>query len=247
MGSLSCQSADQIVMYVIGEITTEEKELFQKHIETCSSCREEVEHLKKPWEIIPFNLNEVEPPADLKDEVMNAIFPASASSKRAAGLMRLKHFFNQLQPVTYKWITTALLIALGGTLWNNVSLREQLQAVEEQPGIPAQVLQEYSLKAADPTMATAKGNAWLFQQGNKKRLVFHLQGLSATQGAEAYQIWLIHDGKRKSAGVFHVDEQGNGVVTYEFNEQTSPFQAIGITLEPDANGMKPRGKKVLGT
>jgi anti-sigma-K factor RskA len=247
VGSQHCPYTDQIVMYIIGESTPEESDFFAKHIASCPACREEAEQLQQTWQMIPLQLEEVEPPADLKAEVMEAIFPPSASSAPETVRMRLKRFLEQLRYPSHRWITAVLLLALGGSLWNNWLLREQLQAIEAQTGVPTQVLQEYTLKAADSAMGSAKGSAWLFQQGSRKKLVFHLQGLAATQGEQAYQIWLIHDGQRRSAGVFHVDQQGNGVLTYEFSDQAAPFEAIGITLEPDAQGNKPRGKKVLGT
>jgi anti-sigma-K factor RskA len=105
----------------------------------------------------------------------------------------------------------------------------------------------YLLQATNNATSLSKGSAWMYEQGGKKTLVLHLQGLSATQGTEAYQVWLIHDGKRQSAGVFRVDSQGTGVLAYEMQDPSLPFEAIGITLEPDPHGTQPRGKKVLGT
>jgi Anti-sigma-K factor rskA, C-terminal len=60
------------------------------------------------------------------------------------------------------------------------------------------------LKTANPATDTAQGHALLYKQGNKKQLVFQLKGLTNTKGTEAYQVWLINDGNRKSAGTFHV-------------------------------------------
>jgi hypothetical protein len=45
----------------------------------------------------------------------------------------------------------------------------------------------------------------------------------------------------------NVDDQGNGVLTYNISAKYIGFDAVGVTLEPDANGDQPRGKKVLGT
>jgi hypothetical protein len=131
-------------------------------------------------------------------------------------------------------------------IWNNLNLRNEVTELREQAKIPPEVIQVYTLKTASPAIDSSKGQAMLYKQGDKKQLVFQLQGLSKTKGTEAYQVWLIDDGNRKSAGTFHVDEQGNGFLTYQMQEEIS-FDAIGISLEPDANGTQPRGKKVLGT
>ncbi|MEW9673155.1 anti-sigma factor [Ammoniphilus sp. 3BR4] len=196
--------------------------------------------------MIPYNLEEVDVPDDLKKEVMQAIF-FSEEEDKPASKWKWPERLTFLGLPSYIWITAALTVALVGALWNNVIMRQQLLALEQQSQLPSQVLQAYSLKSADPSLVSAKGNVWLFEQGNAKKLVFHLEGLEATKGTETYQVWLIQSGKRRSAGVFRVDKQGNGVLTYEMKEEQLPFEAIGITLEPDADGTQPRGKKVLGT
>jgi anti-sigma-K factor RskA len=242
-----CPFTDQIVPYVIGEMNSDDKCFFEQHLQTCRCCREEVELLKETWQMIPYHVQEVEPPADLKAEVMNSIFGPDTQaahtplSKTTTRRINWKRWF---QP---KLVSAVLLVALAASLWQNYLLREQLNDIRAQWAVPSTFLREYNLKSFDPTLANAKGSAWLFQQGEKKTLVFHVEGLPSTQGTQAYQVWLIRDGQRRSAGVFHVNATGNGVLACELSDQTDLFQAIGITLEPDANGLKPRGKKVLGT
>jgi anti-sigma-K factor RskA len=237
-----CPITDQIVPYVIGEMTSDDKRSFEQHLQSCPSCREEVELLKQTWQIIPYHAEEVEPPADLKAEVMSSIFGSPDYQKSLT--QRHPGWKRWFQP---KRVGAVLFLALAVSLWQNILLYGRLSEIEAQLTMPSTFLREYTLKSFDPNMADAKGSAWLFQQGGKKTLVFHVQGLAATEGMQAYQVWLIRDGQRRSAGVFRVDALGNGVLTCELSDQTDLFQAIGITLEPDANGQKPRGKKVLGT
>jgi hypothetical protein len=248
VGSYHCPYMEQILTYVIGECSREEQAYWEAHLDVCPSCREEAAHLQTAWRSIPFLLEETEPPAGLKEEVMNAIFqtdPASSLSDRwSQFLEKAKRWTTVPYP---RLVTMALLLGFFGLLWHNVTLRERLTLLETQASLPTEVLREYSLKAASPIMADAQGSALLYRQGEKRILVFHLQGLAATQGNQAYQVWLIHEGKRTSAGVFQVDQSGRGVCMYELTDDDPPFEAIGITLEPDANGSQPRGKKVLGT
>jgi anti-sigma-K factor RskA len=244
-GSMS----DKLLLYVVGEVTDEEHRFIEKHLSHCMDCRNEVKEMREAWELIPYNLEEVEVPANLKEEVMNAIFESGKTWPKTAELtwqQKIKKKFTLYRLEAYRMGVAVLLLLIGGLIWNNLSLREELTGLQKQSHLPTEVLQTYNLKSTDPLLISAKGSAWLFEQGERKKLVFHLQGLSGTQGMEAYQVWLIHEGKRTSAGVFRVDDQGNGVLTYEITEQ-EPFEAIGITLEPDAHGTQPRGKKILGT
>ncbi|MBP1931938.1 anti-sigma factor [Ammoniphilus resinae] len=240
----NCSLSNELVAYVIGDTTEEEKHFIEKHLLRCSICHREVNELREAWNMIPYDLEETEVPVDLKEEVMLAIFPPEEVPKSVRKWTWLKRFsFSGLSP--HGWVTAILIVALVASVWNNLIVRQQLVALESKSEHPAQILQVYSLKSANP--GSANGNVWLFEKGNAKKLVFHLQGLEATKGSEAYQVWLIQEGKRRSAGVFLVDQNGTGILTYDMKEEQLPFDAIGITLEPDSEGTQPRGKKVLGT
>lgn len=245
----SCSFSDDLISYAIGECTEKEKNMIDDHIATCPICRQEVIELREAWELIPYQLSyqpqNVDVPADLKEQVMTSIFaPGEVPHKSRKG--HLSTLFAKWKPASQRFVIAGLALALVGTIWNNLSLRQQLVASREFSQ-PAQVVQSYLLQATADATADSQGKAWMYDQGGKRMLVFHLQGLAATQGTETYQVWLIHDGKRRSAGVFRVDNLGTGVLAYEMQDPSLPFEAIGITLEPDDTGSQPRGKKVLGT
>ncbi|WP_289138080.1 anti-sigma factor domain-containing protein [uncultured Brevibacillus sp.] len=244
-----CSFTVDLISYAIGECTDIQKHILEEHIATCPLCRQEVIELREAWEMIPYQIpyqpQNVDVPADLKDQVMTAIFAPNEKTHKT-WKQRVDTITAKWRPVSQRFIVVGLALALVGVIWNNLSLRQQLLASRESAQ-PAQVVQSYSLQATVNATASSKGNAWMYDQGEKRILVFYLQGLAATQGTEAYQVWLIRDGKRHSAGVFRVDSQGTGVLAYEMNDPSLPFEAIGITLEPDETGSQPRGKKVLGT
>ncbi|MEH7490899.1 anti-sigma factor [Neobacillus niacini] len=233
----SCSFSDDLVSYLIGEGSKEERDGIKRHLLTCSSCLKDMEELQEAWSMIPYKLDDVEVPSDLKEEVMHSIFQTeNIQPKKRFNLVKL-----------YGMAAAIFLLAFASVLWNNVILRNQLNEVTKQAQTPAQVIEVFTLKSSTPSNILTQGKAILYQQGEKKQLVFQLEGLADTKGTQAYHVWLIHEGERRSAGVFHVDEEGHGVLTYELKETEAPFEAIGISLEPDANGTQPRGQKVLGT
>lgn len=250
MGTSSCHYSNQLIDFLIEELPKNEMDLLKIHLHTCLSCQQELEELQQAWQAIPFELEkmDVEVPVDLKQEVMSTIFQQEeAETQRTPSVSgKGKTVWQKFFKHANKLAVAALLLALGSTFWSNLELKKQLQTIESQLSLPAQIVQVYHLSSADPELNKAKGNAWLMEQGGKKKLVLYLQGLSATKGEEAYQVWLIHQGTRQNAGVFRVDSFGNGVLTFEMKEPVQ-FDGIGITLESDTFGDKPRGKKVLGT
>ncbi|WHY00677.1 anti-sigma factor [Neobacillus sp. DY30] len=241
----SCSFSNELVSFLIGEESKDERNTLKDHLINCSSCRIELEELQEAWNLIPYKLDDVEVPSELKVEVMNHIFSEEKNPSPITNSKQSKKSIYQYN--LYKWAAAVFFLAFAGVLWSHIYHSNQFQEETKQTQAPTKVLQVFALKSNTPSDTIKQGKAWLYQQGDKKQLVFQLEGLTETKGTEAYQVWLIREGKRRSAGVFHVDSQGNGVLTYELKENEEVFEAIGVSLEPDANGTQPRGQKVLGT
>lgn len=246
----------ELAAYVIGDISADQYRILQKHMAECSACRQEAARLREAWGLIPVQLEEAEPPEGMKEEVLAAALAngpgdrAEAAGEEGQAVRRQekrKRDNRVSRPALSRWIAAAAVTLLVAALWNNVQLRNELQAKEQQLRQPAQLVDTYALNAAEAASSSSTGTAWLYEQGGTKRLVFQLQGLAPTQGEQAYQVWLLYEGNRRSAGVFRVDASGIGVLTYQMSERQLPFDAIGITLEPDSQSASPRGRKVLGT
>ncbi|HEY0828893.1 MAG TPA: anti-sigma factor [Bacilli bacterium] len=255
------QPCELYVSYISGHCTDEEQALFEQHLPLCPSCQEEVEGFHQVWQALPWQVEMVEVPAELKAEVMGAIFPAALSTEARAtpaalkGAMRAapstsNEIFVVKQGLSKAWAfglaAAVTLIVIAGSLWNYNLIQQQNAMSDQVLNQPADVEMIYTLNAALEG-SEANGKACILKQGNNMKLVVYLYGLEETQGKEAYQVWLIDKGQRRNAGTFHVDHQGLGVLTYELDETERSFDSIGITLEPDANGSEPRGRKVVGT
>lgn len=229
-----------LVNYLTGDCTELERAAFERHLRTCASCREELRDLQDVWQALPFEMEEVELPPDLKQQVMYAIVPP-----------KLKTIKNKKKR-SFKWIyglSAAIILGLAvGIWWDNQPKNSALSA---NPGLsePAEIMHTFQLKSVESTMPTASGTAWVLQNGDVHNVVINLQGLQETKGDTAYQVWFNRNGKRYNCGTLRVDEKGTGVLTYSIPVKGKDFQidSFGVTLEPDSNGLTPRGKKVLGT
>ncbi|MDF2814095.1 MAG: hypothetical protein K0Q81_295 [Paenibacillus sp.] len=233
-----------LISYLTGESSEFERVAYEKHLRSCASCREELKELQLVWNALPFQMEAVEAPQDLKSDVMAAIdkleevtIQQSASKKQRS--------------IPFTWVAgLASAIVVGiiiGVVGNEAITRQPVHTAIVRPSAPAELMKTLELKTADSSMPLAKGMAWVMKQGDSQHIIIQLQGLKETQGDTAYQAWLIKNGKRYNCGTFYVDENGTGVLTYEMDARYTEFDAIGVTLEPDANGKQPRGSKVLGT
>lgn len=237
--------------YLVEELTPQQTIIFEAHLALCDSCREELEELKQVWEGLPYTMELIEPPPELKAEVMNAIFNAPEPERNTKEPERINwSFSSQLNRTKVYHVSlvsaAAFILIIGGILtWNRINEPKRIPAYHDQAE-PALLQQEFQLKAYDASNPNSEGRVWMTRQDGQTQVVLRVSGLSETQGDEAYQLWMIKDGNRYNCGTFKVDREGNGILVYPLKYELQ-FDSIGITLEPDAQGAKPRGKKVLGT
>jgi hypothetical protein len=241
------KECQDLISYLTGECSEFERAAFEHHLRSCASCREGLQELRLVWDTLPFEMDELEAPADLKNEVMQAIrvMPLGKSH------LKKQMILQEPKPARsyFGWIAAILIGVIIGGLWSNSFFKKPAILVGGPLNQPAEVLRTFDLKAFDASMPSAKGTAWVLKQGDTNNVVVNLTGLKKTKGDWTYQVWLIRSAsdKRYNCGTMNVDDNGNGVLTYYISAKNIGFDAVGVTLEADANGKQPRGKKVLGT
>lgn len=249
---------------LIGEASPAERTAFERHMAGCPACSRQWHEMMEVWSSLPETMESVEPAPGLKAEVMRSIFGSDWIDRKEAREAReaatrpnmpVQAVAHQTAPAStgpagplrrkkYVWGVTAAAVLLAACVWLYASRGSGfvVNAVEQ----PLYVEQTYVLNPYDQAQTDAYGTGWIVCQGSKKKLVLNTSGLAATSDEQAYQVWLIHDGKRQNAGTFWVDPKGNGVLVYDLPRRGVAIDAIGITLEPDSRGTEPRGRKVLG-
>jgi anti-sigma factor RsiW len=67
------QYEENVGAYLLGALTELESEVFERHIATCASCRQDFEHLRLASEALPRAVEPVEAPASLKKSLMSIV------------------------------------------------------------------------------------------------------------------------------------------------------------------------------
>ncbi|KZE70459.1 hypothetical protein AV654_06110 [Paenibacillus elgii] len=253
--------------YFLDELSEERKRAFERHVSACRTCTQELAELRQTWQALPAEAELMELPEGLKEQVLGKVLgePVSAggetlleerpADKRPTVEWRLNDGAARRRKRWTKGLgyTAAALFffvcGAGTAIVGDFRLpfKSSVEQPETRLAIPVEVIGQYRLKAFDQALPSAAGQGWLTRQGNKAQLVLQFHGLRPTDGVQAYQVWLLRDGKRSNCGTFQVDSQGAGVLTWDMGLEDTSFDGIGITLEPDSRGSEPRGKKVLGT
>ena len=238
--SIEC---DNLLLFISDELKEKEKKAFAEHLTYCPECTREYDQMTEAWNSLKWDFEEIEPPASLKEEVMNFVFERNNEIPVRKVNKWNSLFRRQFTPVTSGLLlaTMVLVIVL---LYSNIQLQKETAAID----LPVEVETTLFLQPADKTVGNMNtgGAAYILQQGEERSLVVQIRNLPALQESEAYQVWLLNDGERTNAGTFKPDEAGTGLLTYRLTPNDN-FDQIGITKEPDPNGTQPRGKKIVGS
>ncbi|MBO7746143.1 anti-sigma factor [Paenibacillus sp. MWE-103] len=257
---------EDCLSYVAGLCGDEERRAFERHLPGCDACRQELEDLNLVWEALPAAMEMMEPPASLKQEVMDAVRAADAEAaggaaaryapaiqpERTAAADRRPRPAWTLKPAAALFAAAAAAIVLL-SVWNVELRREQTLnplPIERALNVSASNIEQLvALKPASQDAGNSSGVACIIDNGQSRQFVVYVFGASPTEGEEAYQVWLVKDGQRSSAGTFRIgrDSRGIGLLAMPIQGKDLDFDAIGITLEPDDRGSQPRGHKMYGS
>ena len=71
--------------------------------------------------------------------------------------------------------------------------------------------------------------------------------LPETPANQMYQIWLVNNSTRVTAGLFKVDTSGSAMVMIAAPDPLTSYQSLGITAEPGPTGSRePTGERIIG-
>ncbi|RKP56898.1 hypothetical protein D7Z26_02600 [Cohnella endophytica] len=256
MSARDNRECEGLFEYLSGEGSDVERKRFEKHLASCTVCTEEAGIWREVWDRLGEDLEILEPPADLKDEVLGTIFAAEHASElteathSAKPTRGVKRFRSRLY-VRGLLVVSALVIPflLGWFVRDLQRAEDSRTASIQSPDRIETLFQLAAVRSSGKFEDSphAYGVACLVKSENKEQFVVYVFGTPKTEAAEAYQVWLLKDGKRTSAGTFTVDESGIGIMALPIEHGLPKFDSVGITLEPDSRSDAPRGPKMFGS
>ncbi|SFT24705.1 anti-sigma factor [Paenibacillus sp. BC26] len=259
--TLPASPCELCLEYVSGACNEDESLAFELHLPHCDACQKELLELRTAWDALPVDIEWIEPPRDLKQQVMDAALAVRPEhTLRDPAVHRTAEWRprkSRARARLSKMLPGLLAASIAGivllSVWN-IQLRHEQQLaplpVEQALHVSAaQISELVPLKAQGPLAGKSSGVACIVDNGQSRQFVVYLFGASATTGAEAYQVWLIKDGVRTSAGTFRVGQadRGIGLLAMPIKSEKLDYDSIGITIEPDDQGNQPRGTKVFGS
>lgn len=222
--------------YATDALDPVEREFFERHLETCDSCRAEVRELQATTARLAVGVSAT-PPAALRDRVLAEVRRTRQLSPdgEVVGLddRRTRRWYRQ--PATAA-AAALLVVAMGLGAWGVQESRQKADAERLAARIAAVAVDPQRTVHTLPvthggtgTVVAADGIA-----------VFHGSDLPRLPAGQAYQLWRMSGQESQSAGVLGRGGELTGVVT-----DLGPGDTVGVTVEPSGGSSHPTSDPVF--
>jgi anti-sigma-K factor RskA len=249
------QFAEDLALYALGALAGEARGNLEKHLETCSSCREELEHVRGDSALLALSTSGPKPPQRSRQRLMAAL--AKDPRARAAVPERVSRF---------NWWAALGWAAAAAMFLVVVQLRRENFALQQSVGTLGSLVSHQTIDLANArrvvdtltgpevqtvTLMAAKtppqpqGKAFYLR--NKSGLVFVANNLPPLAPEKIYELWLIpKSGAPIAAGLFKPDAHGNAAVVNPPLPAGVEAKTFAVTLEPESGPHDaPRGTAVM--
>lgn len=240
------QFAEDLALYALGLLPSDERTALEGHVEGCSICRQELQRCLQDAVMLGLSVGEVAPPARARERLIKTV----ANEPKLAAVAGGRAWWQFVHvPALAALIFAALFFY---TLLRNRTLNRELASLRAEF---AQNQKDVSrgrdvltvLTAPDAkrvTLVEAKSNPQpqckAIYVARTGKLVFLANNLSKVPAGKAYELWLVPtSGSPIPAGVFKPDVSGNASVLAERLPPGTEAKAFAITLEPDTGSSAP--------
>jgi anti-sigma-K factor RskA len=224
-----------VAAWVLGALDADEAEAIRVHVEGCASCREMTVRLRRVTGALPLQVDEVAPPARLRERVLAA---AAASRTGSGAPIQLRP--RRSPPAA---IPRPLLIRLGARVPAYAAAAAVVLALAI--GLLAGTLVNRGTSPAPPNpvarftlaghQSLAAATATVIDLKSDGIVLIDFKGLPALTAGKVYEVWLINvGGHADPAAVFVPDSNGGKVVLV--NRSLSGYTVMAVTTEVGPDG-----------
>lgn len=219
---------DDIAAYALGALEDREAERLRVHLETCEGCRRHLRWLEPAVALLPRTVEQLEPPARLRDSLMDAVRaespPTVEPPRRATAGWWRGLSLSLWRPATAAAAAVMLMVGLvAGYL------------VYEPGGSSTSTLE------AQATPAAPHVTGVLEQQNGSG--ILRVQGMPSLARDQVYEVWVQRDGKLEPSSLFV--PRRNHSADAAVPGSLSDADAVLVTKEPRGGSRQPTTSPLL--
>ncbi len=223
--------------YALDALPSDERAFFERHLAACDTCCAEVAELSETAARLGSAAAQP-PPADLRARILAAADvtrqlapepePELGSVQSAVPRRRRE-----------RWLTAVaacLALAVLGLSGAVVSLSQRAQS----PGGGEQITAVLGAEDLQMVQLEMEGGAGGFLYSpDQDQGVLVAAGMPAVDKNKTYELWLIHDGTPRPAGLFRPDAEGKAIAPVDGIVQGA--ELVAVTIEPAGGSKRPTG------
>ncbi len=251
------EMCEKLYDYFSGSLSETEAKRFEKHLETCPECQEELKELEALTSDLPYLSDPVEPPSGMKDRILENVLKNSNNEINSSENME-SHLdiinADENKQVTNKdvsqkknqnlkyWImglAACLVLSLAANVMNLSGRSASNQTNNQQE---AKVMFNVPLSPTPKGTAQMNATAAMIKTDGEATLLIEGNHLKPISGNQVYQVWLLKDGKPQAAGSFKPRSDGSGAIAYKLSKSdASQWDGVAISVESAPNHKTPKG------
>jgi anti-sigma-K factor RskA len=242
--------ADDLALYAMGSLEGEERAALENHLETCTSCRRELDALRGDMAMLALSAPLATPPPQARQRLMKAIAkePRHSPSKEARS-------WRMLVPS----LGAAVFAVLALMFWlQNASMHREVSNLERtnaelQEGLAraGQIVAMLSdASAAHFTLSAAKAppqpQGKAIYARDRGSLIFIASNMPTLPPLKTYELWLIPvSGAPIPSGLFVPDAHGSATVINPPLPAGVEAKTFAITVEPQQGSTAPTTTPIM--
>lgn len=219
---------DSVAAWVLGALDGADAEAVRVHVDGCASCREVAARLRRVVGALPLAVDEVSPPARLRDRVLAAAAASPPGAVRPVAVrIARRPKAPRLMPriPVYAVAAVAVIALLTGVVLDRELSSPPITPVPNQAG-------RFTLNGHQE-MAGAQ--ATVIDLRSDGLALVDFRGLPALAAGRVYEVWLIRSGgSPEPVAVFVPDSNGAKVVLV--NRSLAGYSTMAVTNEPGPDG-----------
>ena len=231
---------ENIPAYALGALDPKDTAALEAHLQTCTSCHEELVAYRAASDKLLLSLPPQEPSAALRKQIQRRL-PSAQGSARPRWNWSLSRVAAAIAIVLLLVLNLVSLSQVRALQNQQAQLMDQIQN-----GQMALVMLSYPHTQSFPIQADELTGSFLIDR-EYNNAVLILRGLPAIPEDQTYQVWLIApNGERTSAGFVRPQTDVPFLSQpVSATQELANFVGVGMTIEPAGGSDHPTGSQVF--
>jgi hypothetical protein len=223
----------EVGAYLLGALTDQERQAFERHLAECGDCREEIERLRPAADWLPRSVEQLQAPASLKSSLMEIVEREARERRGEPSRPDLRQRVAALvrRPVALRPVLAACVLGIGVLVGYGVA---RVVSGEDSRRVAARV--------DDERVPQASGTLTLQGAGDDGGIL-RLDGLPSLGSNRVYQAWVQRGSEVVPQPTFEAGEDGAAAVAVP--EDLSQADAVLVTRERRGGTRTPDERPII--